>query len=112
MRFPRASGILLPPTSLPGDFGIGDFGPEAFKFVDFLAASRQTYLRSKSVALLLTALAFENLEVGFDFGPEARINLQCALNLNVCFGFLTAKLVESTDRLIGSFEVSVMTSVK
>src|SRR5690349_17484491 len=43
MRFPRASGILLHPTSLPGDFGIGNFGPEAFKFVDFLAASRQSY---------------------------------------------------------------------
>src|ERR1051325_2203499 len=43
MRFPRASGILLHPTSLPGDFGIGDFGSEAFRFVDFLAEARQSY---------------------------------------------------------------------
>jgi 4-alpha-glucanotransferase len=43
MSFPRASGILLHPTSLPGDFGIGDIGPSAFRFVDFLAEAKQTY---------------------------------------------------------------------
>jgi 4-alpha-glucanotransferase len=43
MTFPRASGILLHPTSLSGDFGIGDLGGEAFSFVDFLARSGQTY---------------------------------------------------------------------
>ena len=37
----RASGILLHPTSLPSRFGIGDLGPEAYKFVDFLAESGQ-----------------------------------------------------------------------
>jgi 4-alpha-glucanotransferase len=42
MRFPRSSGILLHPTSLPGPFGIGDLGEEARRFVDFLAASGQT----------------------------------------------------------------------
>lgn len=43
MRFPRCSGILLHPTSLPGHFGIGDFGQGAYRFVDFLAAARQSY---------------------------------------------------------------------
>lgn len=43
MKFPRASGILLHPTSLPGRFGIGDLGPAAYEFVDFLAAAGQTY---------------------------------------------------------------------
>jgi len=43
MKFPRASGILLHPTSLPGNHGIGDLGPQAFKFVDFLAEAKQTY---------------------------------------------------------------------
>lgn len=43
MTFPRASGVLLHPTSLPGRFGIGDLGDEAFGFADFLADSRQTY---------------------------------------------------------------------
>ena len=37
----RLSGILMHPTSLPGDFGIGDLGPAAYQFVDFLEASGQ-----------------------------------------------------------------------
>jgi len=41
MPFPRATGILLHPTSLPARGGIGDFGPTAYAFVDFLAAARQ-----------------------------------------------------------------------
>jgi 4-alpha-glucanotransferase len=43
MNFPRASGILLHPTSLPGKFGIGDFGSEAYKFVNFLEKAGQNY---------------------------------------------------------------------
>ncbi len=39
----RASGILLHPTSLPGAFGSGDFGPDAYKFVDWLVSAGQTY---------------------------------------------------------------------
>ncbi|MBI3650697.1 MAG: 4-alpha-glucanotransferase [Acidobacteria bacterium] len=42
VRFPRLSGILLHPTSLPGRFGIGDFGKAAYRFIDFLAASGQS----------------------------------------------------------------------
>src|SRR5688572_11170131 len=41
MRFPRASGILLHPTSLPGPCGIGELGPTAERFVDFLAGAGQ-----------------------------------------------------------------------
>ena len=41
MAFPRATGILLHPTSLPSPGGIGDFGPAAYRFVDFLASARQ-----------------------------------------------------------------------
>src|ERR1700746_3850610 len=41
MLFPRATGILLHPTSLPARGGIGDFGPAAYQFVDFLASARQ-----------------------------------------------------------------------
>lgn len=43
MKFLRRSGILLHPTSLPGRFGIGNFGAEALRFIDFLAESGQTY---------------------------------------------------------------------
>lgn len=42
MRFPRSSGILLHPTSLPGRFGIGDLGRQAYAFVDFLVDSKQS----------------------------------------------------------------------
>jgi 4-alpha-glucanotransferase len=41
MRFSRSSGILLHPTSLPGPHGIGDFGPAAYRFVDFLQSAGQ-----------------------------------------------------------------------
>ena len=39
--FPRESGVLLHPTSLPGRYGIGDLGPEAYSFVDLLQRSGQ-----------------------------------------------------------------------
>jgi 4-alpha-glucanotransferase len=39
----RGSGILLHITSLPSRFGIGDLGPEAYRFADFLARTRQKY---------------------------------------------------------------------
>ena len=38
----RSSGILLHPTSLPSDGGVGDLGPVAYEFVDWLASARQT----------------------------------------------------------------------
>ena len=41
MSFSRSSGILLHPTSLPGPYGIGEFGAEARRFADFLHASGQ-----------------------------------------------------------------------
>ncbi len=41
MRFPRASGVLLHPTSLPGPHGSGDFGAAAYHFVDWLVAAGQ-----------------------------------------------------------------------
>jgi 4-alpha-glucanotransferase len=37
----RTSGILLHPTSLPGRYGIGDIGPEAHRFLEFLVAAGQ-----------------------------------------------------------------------
>ena len=38
----RASGILLHPSSLPSRGGIGDFGPAAYEFLDFLSSARQS----------------------------------------------------------------------
>ncbi len=42
-RLDRACGILLHPTSLPGRYGIGDLGPEADRFVEFLAKTGQRW---------------------------------------------------------------------
>ncbi len=39
--FPRSSGILLHLSSLPGPFGIGDLGPAAHQFADFLSETGQ-----------------------------------------------------------------------
>lgn len=41
MKFERCSGILLHITSLPSRFGVGDLGPGAYEFADFLSASGQ-----------------------------------------------------------------------
>ena len=41
MSFSRCSGVLLHPTCLPGRYGIGDLGPAAIEFLDFLAAAGQ-----------------------------------------------------------------------
>jgi 4-alpha-glucanotransferase len=39
MAFKRSSGILLHPSSLPGPYGIGDLGPQAYRFVDWLSST-------------------------------------------------------------------------
>lgn len=54
----RGSGILLHITSLPSKFGIGDLGPEAYKFADFLARAGQRYWQI--LPLNPTVLAFDN----------------------------------------------------
>ena len=41
-NYDRRAGILLHPSSLPSKYGIGDFGKEAFEFVDYLKAAGQT----------------------------------------------------------------------
>lgn len=43
MLHQRSSGLLLHITSLPSAHGVGDLGPEAYRFADFLKAAGQTY---------------------------------------------------------------------
>ncbi|MGL5098432.1 MAG: 4-alpha-glucanotransferase, partial [Fusobacteriaceae bacterium] len=43
--FQRSSGILMHISSLPSQYGIGDFGQEAYKFIEFLAESKQKLLQ-------------------------------------------------------------------
>lgn len=42
-KYPRESGILMHISSLPSHYGIGSLGTEAYRFIDFLKKSRQTY---------------------------------------------------------------------
>ncbi|HZD32638.1 MAG TPA: 4-alpha-glucanotransferase, partial [Candidatus Angelobacter sp.] len=42
MMAQRSCGILMHPTSLPASGGIGDLGPAAYEFVDWLASARQS----------------------------------------------------------------------
>ncbi|KAA9346143.1 4-alpha-glucanotransferase [Adhaeribacter soli] len=43
MKTARSSGIILHITSLPGPYGLGDLGPEAYNFADFLAEAGFKY---------------------------------------------------------------------
>ena len=54
----RTSGILIHLTSLPGKHGIGDLGPNAHMFIDFLAASGQSYWQFLPTGP--TSTAFDN----------------------------------------------------
>jgi len=54
----RGSGILLHITSLPSPYGIGDLGPDAYRFVDFLSETHQSYWQI--LPLTLTCPAYGN----------------------------------------------------
>jgi 4-alpha-glucanotransferase len=54
----RGSGILLHITSLPAPYGIGDLGPDAYKFVDFLSETHQSFWQI--LPLTLTSPAYGN----------------------------------------------------
>ncbi|AMP98475.1 4-alpha-glucanotransferase [Pedobacter cryoconitis] len=54
----RGAGILMHITSLPSAFGIGDMGPEAFNFMDFLASSGQKYWQILPLNPLLDTQAY------------------------------------------------------
>ena len=41
MRFPRAAGVLVHPTSLPSRYGVGDLGDAAYELIDFLIKAKQ-----------------------------------------------------------------------
>jgi malto-oligosyltrehalose synthase/4-alpha-glucanotransferase len=61
----RGAGILLHITSLPSAFGIGDMGPEARKFADFLQASNQKYWQ---------LLPLNPIEAGQGYSPYSSIS--------------------------------------
>ena len=43
MSVKRSSGILLPISALPSEYGIGTIGRAAYDFIDFLAEAKQSW---------------------------------------------------------------------
>ena len=43
MDINKTSGLILHPTSLPSDYGIGDFGKDSYRFVDILSESKTLF---------------------------------------------------------------------
>ena len=43
MSIKRSSGILLPISALPSEYGIGTIGRAAYDFIDFLAQAKQSW---------------------------------------------------------------------
>ena len=55
MKFQRSCGVLLHITSLPGRFGTGTLGPEAYRFAGLLAAGGQSYWQVLPIGPVMSA---------------------------------------------------------
>jgi 4-alpha-glucanotransferase len=75
MRFPRSSGILLHPTSLPGPYGCGDLGDVSRHFIEWLVVAGQRVWQilpleptgyGNSPYMALSAFAGNPLLIGFE----------------------------------------------
>ena len=78
----KNSGILLHPTALPSKYGIGDLGPEAYKFADKLVTMGQSYWQilpigptdsSNSPYSLLSTFAGNPLLISIDLLIENKL---------------------------------------
>src|SRR3989304_7395676 len=87
----RRCGILLHITSLPSPYGIGDFGETAYKFVDFLAETRQCLWQI--LPLNPTCSAYGNSPYS-SHSPFAGNHIMISLDLLVQEGFLSKSDIE------------------
>ncbi|WP_072622455.1 4-alpha-glucanotransferase [Spirulina major] len=93
MAFPRASGILLHPTSLPGPYGIGDLGQAAYDFVDFLVRSGQKLWQ----ILPLGPTGYEHSPYTMNFSAFAGNPLMISLDQLAAEGLITAAIAPLDD---------------
>ncbi len=96
MQLERSGGILLHPTSLPGSPGIGDLGPTAFEFLDWLASAGCRLWQ----VLPLTPTGYGNSPYQC-FSALAGNPLLISPELLVRDGLLSQADVESSLRLLG-----------
>lgn len=89
----RSSGLLLHITSLSSPHGVGDLGPEAYRFADFLAQSGQTYWQ---------ILPLTPLDPGAGFSPYSSPSAFAGNTLLISFD----RLVE--QGLLSASEVAVL----
>lgn len=82
----RGSGILLHITSLPSKYGIGDFGPDAYRFVEFLSETSQKYWQI--LPLNLTCPEYGNSPYS-SFSAYAGNVLMISLDILIRDGLLT-----------------------
>src|SRR5438067_905725 len=94
----RSCGILLHITSLPSPHGIGDFGPVAYKWVDFLVAAKQRYWQILPLGPL-----------GFGNSPYAALSAYAGNPLLISLDKLVADglLKESDIEPFGDYEPKV-----
>ncbi len=84
MKFERSAGILLHPSSLPGPFGIGDIGPQAHLWLDFLQQGRLRacgrYFRSDrpAMGILLTNVSRRLPATLYLISPEGLVRRRSA----------------------------------
>jgi 4-alpha-glucanotransferase len=93
MKTERSSGILLHPTSLPGKYGIGTLGKEAFRFIDFLEKARQKYWQ----ILPLGPTGFADSPYQ-SFSTKAGNPLLIDLDILVAEGLLDKKMLDKADK--------------
>ncbi len=90
MKLPRASGILLHPTSLPGPHGIGVLGAEAFAFVDFLVAAGQSIWQILPIG-----------PTGYGHSPYSALSAFAGNPLLICLEQLVEKGDLDPESLVG-----------
>ncbi len=86
----RSSGLLLHITSLPSAHGIGDLGPAAYQFADFLARSGQTYWQ---------ILPLTPLDPGAGFSPYSSPSAFAGNTLLISFDLLVEQGLLPADEV-------------
>ena len=93
MPFQRSSGVVLHPTSLPGQFGIGDLGQSAYELIDFLERSGQRIWQ----VLPLGPTGYEHSPYIMNFSAFAGNPLLISLERLAEEGLLDANQLETLD---------------